>query len=32
MIINSYNFGSITINGKVYHSDVIIFPDRVKSS
>ncbi len=29
MIINSYSFGSITIDGKTYRSDVIIYPDRV---
>jgi len=26
-MINSYSFGRITINGKVYTSDIIIFPD-----
>jgi len=31
-IINSYQFGLITIDGKNYTSDVIIFPDRVKDS
>ena len=31
MIINSYSFGSITVDGKTYHSDVIIFPDRINS-
>ncbi len=31
-IINSYQFGLITINGKNYTLDVIIFPDRVKDN
>ena len=30
--IDSYQFGQIVINGKTYTSDVIIFPDRVKSN
>jgi len=30
--VDSYNFGRITIDGKTYTSDVIIFPDRVISS
>jgi len=30
MRIEKYSFGSITINGKTYSNDVIIFPDRVK--
>jgi hypothetical protein len=29
MEIEKYSFGSITINGKVYTKDVIIFPDKV---
>ena len=28
-MIDSYSFGNISINGKEYHSDVIIYPDRV---
>ena len=32
MLIESYSFGKISINGKIYHSDVIIFPDRVYDS
>lgn len=32
MKINSYSFGNIVIDGKVYTSDVIIFKDRVDSS
>ena len=28
--IDSYRFGLITINGKNYTSDVLVFPDRVK--
>lgn len=31
MKIDKYAFGSITINGKEYTKDVIIFPDRVFS-
>ena len=30
--IDSYQFGEITINGKKYSSDVVIFPDRVKDN
>ena len=30
-VIDSYRFGLITVNGKEYDSDVIIFPDRVIS-
>ncbi len=29
MKIDKYNFGSITINGKEYTKDVIIFPDNI---
>jgi len=29
-MIDSYDFGRIVVNGKVYTSDVIIFLDRVK--
>lgn len=32
MRIESYEFGEITIDGKVYTSDVIIYPDYVDSS
>lgn len=32
MVIESYSFGSIVINGQKYSSDVIIFPERVKGS
>ncbi len=32
MKISDYSFGRITINGKTYTSDVIIYPDRVDSS
>lgn len=32
MKIENYSFGRITINGKDYTSDVIIYPDRVDSS
>ena len=31
-MIDSYSFGSITVNGKRYGSDVIIYPQRVDSS
>jgi len=32
MKITHYSFGKITIDGKTYNSDVIIYPDRVDSS
>ena len=32
MKIENYSFGRVTINGKDYTSDVIIYPDRVDSS
>ncbi len=32
MKISHYSFGRITVDGKTYTSDVIIFPNRVKSS
>lgn len=31
-VIDSYQVGEITIDGKAYSSDVIIFPDRVQGS
>ena len=31
-VIDSYQVGEITINGRAYSSDVIIFPDRVQGS
>lgn len=31
MKIDSYSFGHITINGKRYNHDVVIYPDRVES-
>ena len=31
MHIDDYQFGSIVINGQTYTTDVIIFPDRVRS-
>lgn len=31
-LIDSYRFGSITIDGRSYRSDVIVFPDRVLDS
>lgn len=30
-MIDSYSFGSITIGGSTYRSDVIIYPERVNS-
>lgn len=32
MEITHYSFGRVTIDGKTYTSDVIIYPDRVDSS
>ena len=32
MMITHYSFGRITVNGKNFTSDVIIYPDRVDSS
>ncbi len=31
-IIDSYQFGLVSVSGKEYTSDVIIFPDRVKNN
>jgi hypothetical protein len=31
MIISSYDFGHIVIDGKRYSSDLIVYPDRVKA-
>lgn len=31
-MIDSYSFGSVTVDGKTYKSDLIIYPDRVDSS
>jgi len=31
-MIDNYSFGSICIDGKEYHSDVIIYPDKVDSN
>ena len=31
-MIDSYNFGSLTVDGKTYHQDVIIFPDHIQDS
>ena len=30
-MIDSYDFGQITIDGKRYNKDLIVFPDRVKA-
>lgn len=32
MQINSYSFGSIEVQGKMYTEDLIVYPDRVKSN
>jgi hypothetical protein len=32
LIIESYDFGIIVINGKRYIDDVLIFPDRLKGN
>jgi hypothetical protein len=32
MKIDAYSFGKITIDGKTYHNDVIIYPDRVEEN
>ncbi len=29
-LIESYSFGSITINGQTYHEDLIVFPGKIK--
>jgi hypothetical protein len=29
MEINNYSFGTITVDGKAYNSDIIIFPDHI---
>lgn len=31
-VIDSYQFGQISIDGRQYASDVIVFPDRVKDN
>lgn len=31
-MIESYSFGSITVDGKTYSSDLIIYPERIDSS
>lgn len=30
MLIEEYEFGKIVINGETYHTDVLVFPDRVR--
>ncbi|MFX1565611.1 MAG: Mth938-like domain-containing protein [Promethearchaeota archaeon] len=30
MFIEEYEFGKIVINGETYHTDVLVFPDRVR--
>ncbi len=32
MKIDSYSFGSMTVDGKVYNKDLIIFPERIKAN
>lgn len=32
MKINDYNFGHITVNGKEYTSDLIIYPEKIDAS
>lgn len=32
MIIDSYNFGRITINGKLYTTDLLVFPEKIKTN
>jgi len=31
MMIDSYDFGRITIDGKRYSTDILVFPDKVKA-
>ena len=31
MMIDSYDFGRITIDGKRYNTDLLVFPDKVKT-
>jgi len=30
-MIESYNFGRITIDGKRYHTDILVFPNKIKT-
>jgi len=32
MVIDSYSFGNMVIDGKTYTTDLIVYPDRVDSS
>lgn len=32
MKINSYTFGSMTVDGKLYQKDLILFPDEIESN
>ena len=32
VMIDDYGFGRVTVNGRTYHSDLIIYPDRVVDS
>ena len=31
MVIDSYEFGRVIVNGKTFNQDLIIFPDKVRS-
>jgi hypothetical protein len=31
VIIGSYDFGRITINGKHYTTDLLVFPEKIKA-
>lgn len=31
MMIDSYDFGRITIDGKRYNTDLLVFPDKIKT-
>jgi hypothetical protein len=32
MVIDSYKFGEMVIDGKAYHADLVIYPDRIDAS
>lgn len=31
-MIESYRFGEMVVDGKAYHADLIVFPDRIEAS
>ena len=31
MMINSYDFGRVTVDGKRYSTDLLVFPDKIKA-